>query len=295
MVTGGDGTIFFTDTEGNRIRKIYPNGEVVTIAGSGLAGMADGNGVEATFNRPEGIAIAQNGTLYVADTGNHAIRRVSTGGYVSTLVGNGSSGDLEGSGDAARLNSPRGIAVYGSIVYVSDTGNNKIRKITGETSMATFSGSGTADWADSIISTSTMFNQPSGITVDKYGNIYLADEMNNRIRRLSLTGEAHTLAGNTSSGAVDGIGSAASFNMPKGITLDESGNIYVADSANHQIRKVTRAGEVTTVAGSGAGLYKDGPSTDCAFRNPMGITIGERGQIFVADTENNRIRNIIAR
>ena len=195
VAINGNGTVYVADTGNHRIRKITSDGVVSTFAGDGTAGSADGSGTIAKFSSPSGIAVDSNGTIYVADKGNHVIRKISSGGVVSTFAGNGTAGSADGSGAFAKFSSPLGIAVDGNgITYVADTGNDRIRKITSSGVVTTFAGNGTAGFADGN-STVAKFSDPSGIGVDGKGMVYVADTGNHRIRVITSSQNVTTLAG----------------------------------------------------------------------------------------------------
>lgn len=210
---------------------------------------------------------------------------------VATLAGSGSAAYADGAGTAASFNAPMGVAVDTSgNVYVADFFNNRIRKLTPAGVVTTLAGSGTATFADGT-GTAAGFNYPAGVAVDAAGNVYVADTNNHRIRQITPAGVVTTLAGSVA-GYADGTGTAASFLHPSGVAVDASGTVHVADTSNHRIRKVTAAGVVTTVAGSGSAAYADGTGTAASFNHPYGITVDTSGTIYVADTSNYRIRNV---
>jgi sugar lactone lactonase YvrE len=233
------GNVYVADSGNNRIRKISPSGVVTTFAGSGTAGYADGAGTAAKFSAPVGVAVDSTGIVYVADNGNHRIRKISPAGAVTTLAGNGTAGYADGTGTAAKFNSPYGVAVDGAgYVYVGDSDNSRIRKISPAGAVTTFAGSGTEGYADGT-GTASQFYNPRGVAVDSAGYVYVADEDNNRIRKISPAGVVTTLAGSGSSGFVDGIGTAARFSYPVGVAVDSAGYVYVADWGNNTVRKLT--------------------------------------------------------
>lgn len=214
---------------------------------------------------------------------------------VTTVAGNGSQGYADGTGAAARFDHPYGIAVDGSgNIYVGDENNALIRKITATGSVSTIAGS-SAGFADGVGSAAKFFG-PDGVTVDGSGNIYVADAINNRIRKITPAGSVSTFAGGTQ-GYADGTGTAAQFDAPVGVAIDASGNIYVADEYNQRIRKISPAGVVTTLAGSGPagagnGGYADGAGSSARFNTPVGVTVDAGGNVYVADFNNFRVRKI---
>jgi sugar lactone lactonase YvrE len=263
---------------------------VVTVAGNGTLGFADGNIADARFYQPTGVAVDAAGNIYVADSQNHRIRKITPGGVVSTLAGSGTAGSAEGDGTAAQFNSPRAVAVDATgNVYVADGINNKIRKITPAGTVSTLAGSGASGFEDGD-GINAKFYFPKGIALDASGNIYVADDINHRIRKITPTGTVTTIAGSTS-GSDDGDGINAKFHGPRGVTLDAAGNIYVADAGNHRIRKITPTGTVSTIAGSTVGVT-EGIGTAAKFNTPAGIAVDASGNIYVADDENERIRKI---
>ena len=218
-----------------------PADDVSTLAGS-TVGFADGSGTTAQFNGPSGVAVAPDGTVYVADTNNHRIRATDpTTGEVTTLAGNGFAGFVDGPGGTAQFSVPFGVAVApNGTVYVADTNNHRIRAIDPTTgTVTTLAGNGTAGFVDGPGATA-QFTGPSGVTVNSDGTVYVADRGNQRIRAIeSTTGQVTTFAGNGTAGFVDGPGATAQFNGPSGVTVDPDGVVYVADFDNHRIRKIT--------------------------------------------------------
>jgi len=294
LVVTPSGVIYVSDTSNNSIRKITPDGLVTTLAGDGIAGYVDGTGENSRFRGPTGIASDAVGNIYVADSGNHRIRKITPGGVVTTLAGNNTyhNGIVNGNGVVASFWNPTGVAVDSSgCIYVGDTYNHAIRKISTNGIVSTLAG-GTLGYNDGSLGVAR-FSQPSGVAVDSIGNIYVADSINRRIRKITSAGNVITLAGNGFSDPVDGIGSKASFygNAPFQIAVDMHGNVYVADWGNWRIRKVSADGTVTTLAGGNPG-YSDGLATEASFSIPCGVAVDSQGKVFVADTGNSVIRKI---
>lgn len=283
ITAGPAGNLYVADRFNHTIRMITPTGTVSTRAGSsGNQGASDGIASAARFYYPQDVAADDNGTLFVADSLNHTIRRISLDGNVTTLAGNaGAYGNADGDGAAARFGSPHGVAVdENGNVYVSDSGNHTIRRITPQGAVTTLAGSaGTYGFADGS-GAAARFNSPGDLAIDADGNLYVIDG-SSMVRRVTPDGEVTTVAGSAGRwGRVDGQGNAARFQGPEGIAVGEDGNLYVADTRNHAIRRVTPQGEVTTVAGVGApnqvaqgSLYR--PSHVAALDNGvLAITAG---------------------
>ena len=285
------------DSGNYTIRKITPNGVVITLAGlAGSPGSGDGVGSVARFSFSYALAVDSAGNIYVADGSNHTIRRITPAGIVTTLAGlAGNSGSTNGTGSAARFARPTGVAVDSAgTVYVADTGNNTIRKITPDGVVTTFAGLAGTIGSTNGTGSAARFSTPTGVAVDSAGNVYVTELRNQTIRKITAAGVVTTLAGSAgSSGSVDGTGSVARFNFDDtsfpSIALDGAGNAYVPD--NSTIRKITPAGVVTTLAGlAGSRGSADGIGIVARFKTPYGIGVDGAGNVFVADTYNNAIR-----
>lgn len=268
--------------------------QVSTVAGSGAPGSANGAGTAATFNDPTSIAMDANSNLYVADTGNSLIRKIDASGNVTTLAGSSSQGSTNGQGTAASFALPNGIAVDASgNLYVADSGNNEIRKIDASGNVTTLAGSGTSGAANGR-GAAASFNFPTAVAVDASGNVYVADTFNQAIRKIDPSGNVTTLAGSGAKGPANGLGTAASFNSPRGIAVDANGIVYVADSSNNLIRRIDASGNVTTLAGAGTQGAANGQGTAASFNDPFGVAVDANGNVYVADASNNLIRKIDA-
>jgi serine/threonine-protein kinase len=292
VAVDASGNVYVADYENHKIRKITSTGVVTTFAGSGANGSVDATGTLASFAYPSAVAVDVSGNVYVADAGNNKIRKITPAGVVTTLAGSGIADSVNATGTLASFDTPSGIAVDASgNVYVGDTWNDKIRKITPTGVVTNFAGSGTAG---SVNATGTLasFNRPNSVAIDGSGNVYVADQTNNKIRKITSAGVVTTLAGSGTQGSVDATGALASFYSPIGVAVDASGNVYVADTWNNEIRKITSAGVVTTFAGSGTSGSVDATGTLASFASPVGVAVDGSGNVYVADQSNDKIRKI---
>ena len=239
------------------------------------------------------MAVDGAGNVYVADAGNNLIRKITPGGTVSTLAGTLAAVDTSNTVSGQPLfSAPTGVAVDAAgNVYVADAGNNRICVVSQSGNTRTLAGSGNAGSNDGA-GVSATFNNPTGVAVDATGNVYVADMLNNLIRKITPDGTTTTLAGSGDIGSKDGITIAASFYFPNSLAVDASGNIYVTDDINNLIRAITPAGVVTTIAGNGQAGAQNGLGTQASFNDPAGISIDALGNLYVADANNNLIRKI---
>ena len=297
VAVDSSGTLYVADQSNHRIRKITTEGTVTTLAGDGYVGSTDGPGSTARFYFPLALALDNSGNIYVADSINNRIRKITSSGVVTTLAGNGQGGLADSSSGSTNVKfwQPNGVAVdSGGNVYVGDSYNNRLRYISSYGYVMTLAGSGAfgqyneITFADGNGSVAIFWN-PQGVAVDSSGNVYIADKSNHRIRKYK-SGVVSTLAGSGESGFADGTGAAAKFGRPQGVAVDAAGNVYVAEY--RKIRKVTPSGVVTTLAGGDVNGFQDGLGTNALFDQPAGVAVDSLGNLYIADTNNNRIRKI---
>ena len=358
VAVDSSGNLYIADTFNYRIRKVDSSGNISTVAGTGTSGFS-GDGAAATaakLNRPRGVALDAAGNLHIIDTYNSRIRKVNASGNISTVAGGGLTLGDGGLATAAKLNWPQDAALDGAgNLYIADRGNRRIRKVDVSTrNISTVAGSGTSGYGGDggpATATAAKLNQPFSVAVDSSGNLYIADRLNQRIRKVSATGTITTVAGTGTAGyggdggaaamaqlndprgvAVDGAGNvyiadtfnhlirkvsaagtiaaaagtdnvgdggaaaAAYLRWPFDTAVDGAGNLYIADGYNHRIRKVDAAGTITTVAGTGTAGYGGdaGPATAAQLKSPYGVAVDSSGNLYIADTSNNRIRKVDA-
>ncbi|MBZ5580784.1 MAG: hypothetical protein LAQ30_01025 [Acidobacteriia bacterium] len=295
--------IYIAESVDSRIRKVDGKTNIViTIAGNGSGGFGGDGGpsTSAQLSTPTGVAVDTFPNLYVADSLNGRIRKIS-GGNISTVAGNGVysySGD-NGPGVKAQLNDPGAVATDGfANVYIADSGNNVVRRVAPDGTITTLAGNGSAGFGgDNGKAASAQLNAPGGVAVDKSNNLYIADTGNQRIRKVAPDGTISTFAGSGTAGSGGDGGPAASaqLNAPAGLAVDASGNLYIADSGNHRIRKVS-GGAITTVAGTGAQGYggDGGPAANAQLNTPQAVAVDDSGNLFIADTNNYVVREVTA-
>lgn len=288
------GNFYVTDLANNAIRKITPSGVVTTLAGNRLSGFSDGKGIAASFYDPRGITIDVLGNLYVADSGNNAIRKITPDGTVTTFAGSGVVGFDDGPAATATFNYPEGIVIdHKGNLFISDN-HQIIRKISTSGDVSTFAGRviNTAPGFADGTGPNANFNLPLGLAVDASDNIYVADNGNNMIRKITPGAVVTTVSGQLNRGSANGPVLYATYSTPQAVAVDASGNLYITDNGNSLIRKISASGEVTTIAGTGTVGGNDGKNLEATFRDVRGISLDASGNIFVADGYS-KIRKII--
>lgn len=286
------GNVFVVDRSNHKIRKITPNGDVTTFAGSGVSGSVDGIGTAASFRFPDGAAFDTHNNLFISDQSNHKIRKITPDGTVSTFAGSGIMGAIDGVGIAASFYYPAGMTVDANDnLLIADYGNNKIRKVTPDGIVTTFAGTGVAGSQEGTTLTA-QFNGATGVCLDSFGNVFVADYYNNKIRKIDVLGNVSTFAGSGAIGALDGNGILASFHSPAIIAVDNNNNLFVTDEGNHKIREIKPDGTVSTYAGNGTIGATNGIATSAQFNSPTGVAIDNLNTVFVADYSNHKIRKI---
>ncbi|MEI9980259.1 MAG: Ig-like domain repeat protein [Edaphobacter sp.] len=306
IVFDSAGNLYLAETANHVIRKVDTTGHITTIAGTSTQGFSGDNGpaIAATFDSPQGLALDSSNDLYIADTHNHRIRRIDAAtGIITTIAGTGTpgySGD-EAPATTAQLNLPTALAFdSGNNLYIADTRNHRIRKITASTGIITsIAGTDTQGFSgDNGPATAAAIDSPTGLALDSSNNLYLADTHNQRIRRLdATTGIITTIAGNGAPGYSGDTAAAttATLALPHGITIDSNGNLYLADTANHRIRRIDAAtGIITTIAGNGTQTFAGDidPALTASLDSPRNTALSPSTLITLADTNNQRIRQL---
>jgi hypothetical protein len=287
MAADRAGNVYIVDTDNHRARRVDTSGRITTIAGTGSAGYSGDGGAatSARLDTPHGIAVDTAGNVYIADPPNQRIRKVDTSGRITTVAGNGSSG-YNGDGipaTSARLNYPKGVEIGpDGLLYIADNNNHRVRKVDAAGVIHTVAGTGSSGFSgDGGPATAARLAEPRNIAFGPDGSLYIVDQVNDRIRRVSPGGTITTYA--------------SGFGLPRDVAVDAAGNVYVADESHKKIYRVDTAGGVFTFAGTGStGSSGDGgPATKALLNNPRGVAWNAAtGQVLIADTNNHRIRRV---
>jgi uncharacterized protein (TIGR03437 family) len=304
------GNLFIADTNNHRIRRVSTSGVITTVAGNGVNGyLGDGGpAVSAWLANPTGVAVDGSGNIYFADTTynlipamNNRVRMVSPNGIISTVAGNGTFGASGDGGPAigAQLANPAGIAIDAAgNLYVADTQDNRVRKVSANGIISTVAGNGTIGFSgDNGPAVGAQLSYPNAVAVDGSGNLFIADAVNNRIRKVAPNGIITTVAGSVrccGSAGDGGPATAASLVFPTGVAVDSSGSFFIADSQSGIVRKVSADGIIATLAGSGTSAPSgdDGPALNAQLSAPNAVAADGEGNVYVADYNNNRVRRI---
>ena len=303
IAVDGAGNVYIAEERNHRIRKVDTTGTITTIAGTGELGFGGDGGpaTEAQLTRPFGVAVDATGNLYIADRSNNRIRKVDPTGTITTIAGTGERGFGGDGGPAteAQINGPSDVAVDGTgNLYIVDGNNHRIRKVDATGTITTVAGTGERGFGgDGGPATEAQLRSPTGIAMDGAGNLYIADRINYRIRKVDLTGTISTIAGTgeLGFGGDGGPATEAQLDFPTGVAVDGAGNLYIADNFNNRIRKVDATGTISTIAGTGErGFGGDGgPATEARITGPTGVTVDGAGNLYIADRDNHRIRVLV--
>ena len=284
IATDGKGNLYIADSGNNIIRRVSASGDVSTLAGSGQPGLADGPALQAQFFGPTAVAVASDGTIVVADTGNHRIRAISPAGQVSTIAGSGEpglgrGGFADGPAGTARFNLPKGVAVDPSgNIYVADTDNLRVRRIAAGGIVTTFAGNGEQGLLDGPAGTA-QFSNLAQISFDSSGRLWVADQVNGAIRLIDRLGNVSTIV-------------KTGLHFPASVATRADGSFLVADTGAHTLRLYDSSGLLLKVIGSGVQGYRDGTANDAQFSNPVGIVVLVFGSVIVTDSGSHRVRSV---
>ncbi len=301
-ITFAFGGLLIADTGNDMIRFVSNSGGNLDIrAGTGTGGFSGDGGAatSAQLSNPTGVAAGTGGAFFIADSGNDRLRRVTSGGTISTYAGRNHDGGDGGAATGAGLNQPFGVATDGAgNVFIADWANHRVRRVSGGI-ITTVAGTGVAGTTgDGGAATSALLRDPADVAVDAAGNIYIADAGNHKIRRVSPGGVITTFAGTGLEGFAGDGGAAASAQLdtPYGLDIDAAGNLYIADTGNHRIRRVSAGGTITTVAGNGVGAFcgDGGSATSACIESPLDVAVTGAGNLYIADFGNNRVRSVLS-
>ncbi|MGA2246022.1 MAG: immunoglobulin domain-containing protein, partial [Verrucomicrobiota bacterium] len=303
VAVDGSGNLLIADTGNNSIREVGANGFITTVAGVGSAGNSGNGGLatNASLAAPAGVAVDAAGNLFVANISNNRVCEVATNGLITTVAGDGSPGGAIADGiiTNASLSYPSGVAVDAAgNLFIADRGNNRIQKMSASGLITTVAGDGSPGYSgDGGLATQASLDAPAGVALDGSGNLFIADTGNNSIREVGANGLITTVAGDGSPGysGDGGVATNATLDAPVGVAVDASGNLFIADTDNNTIREVDTNGVITTVAGDGSPGYSGdgGLANNASLDAPASVTLDGSGNLFIADTDNNRIREVV--
>ncbi|WP_322986669.1 RICIN domain-containing protein [Streptomyces sp. S584] len=301
IAVDSSGSLYFSDYNNHRVRKISTDGKISTVAGAGAGYRGDnGPAVSAQLNCPREVAVDAAGSVYITDAANHRVRVITTDGKINTVAGTGTAGFSGDGGPAAKaqLNYPLGVAVDSTgTLYISDHGNHRVRKISADGKISTVAGTGVAGFkGDDGPAASAQLNGPYALAVNEADLLFITDGNNHRVRRVAADGSISTVAGRGTAGfsGDGGPATSAQLNLPLGVVVDSAGTLYISDYNNHRVRKVSPSGEITTFAGKGtAGFGGDGgPAAAAQLNYPFGLAVDCVDTLYVADHVNNRVRKV---
>lgn len=306
LALDGAGNLYIADSFNHRVRKLLPDGTILTVAGTGVSGYS-GDGGPATLaqlGQPDNVILDSAGNLYISDTGANVVRKIALNGTISTVAGNGLQGfgGDGGPATAALLNWPEGLVFDSSgALCIADFHNSRVRKVTADGKIATIAGDGTPCWGacgDGGPASAAEVYGPLGLAVDGAGNLYIDSVFNHNIREVTSDGKISTYLGTPGQYGFAGDGgnrTKALLYLPTNLAFDGQGNLFVVDGGNNRIRKVT-AGTVSTVAGSGSTAYTGdgGPATAAQLDQPYGVAVDASGNVFIADMFDNRVREVLS-
>ena len=297
-----DGGFLIADSQNNVVRKVSAAGVITRVAGTGTAGNAgdDGPALAAQLNSPGGLAVTADGGFLINDLGNNVVRKVSAAGVITRVAGTGTAGDTgdDGPATAAQLGLPGGVAVTADGGFlIADTGNSVVRKVSAVGVITRVAGTGTAgDTGDDGPATAAQLNIPVGVAVTADGGFLIADTQNSVVRKVSAAGVITRVAGTGTAGDTgdDSPATAAQLNIPVGVAVTADGGFLIADTGNNVVRKVSAAGVITRVAGTGTAgnAGDDGPATAAQLTDPQGVAVTADGGFLIADFQNNVVRKV---
>ncbi|MGH8907595.1 MAG: hypothetical protein ACRD0K_13975, partial [Egibacteraceae bacterium] len=302
VAIGPDGAVSIADTDNHRIRRVDPNGIITTLAGTGTEGFAGDRGpaTQAQLDSPEGIAIAGDGTLYIADTDNHRIRQIDPNGTITTLAGTGAKGFFGDGGPAtqAQLAYPTSVAIgTDGALSIADDGNHRIRGIDAGGAITTLAGTGPGYPGDGGPARRAQLDLPTGVAIGPDGAVYVVDTDNDRVRRIDADGIITTVAGTGIEGFSGDGGPAtqAQLDYPTSVAIDQAGNLYITDGRNERVRRVDADGIITTVVGTDRPAFSgDGPATQAQLAFPTDVAIDQIGNLYITEAGKHRVRRVDA-